>query len=225
MIGYLIEQELCNLLPVETPVATLLTMVEVDPHDPALQNPAKFIGPVYNEHEAKRLAAVHGWVVKPDGNAWRRVVPSPWPQRILELRPILWLLDHGVIVICTGGGGIPTMYRPDGAQTLVGVEAVIDKDLASALLAREVVATLLVMATDVDGIYLDWQTPQARLLRHTTPEALATHAFPAGSMGPKVMAACWFVRQTGQRAVIGALGDLAQMVAGTAGTQVSAPGG
>jgi carbamate kinase len=117
------------------------------------------------------------------------------------------------------------MYRPDGAQTLVGVEAVIDKDLASALLAREVVATLLVMATDVDGIYLDWQTPQARLLRHTTPEALATHAFPAGSMGPKVMAACWFVRQTGQRAVIGALGDLAQMVAGTAGTQVSAPGG
>jgi carbamate kinase len=117
------------------------------------------------------------------------------------------------------------MYRPDGAPRLVGVEAVIDKDLASALLAQEVAATLLVMATDVDGVYLDWQTPQARLLSHTTPDELTGHDFPAGSMGPKVLAACWFVRQTGQRAVIGALADLEQMVAGAAGTQVSMPGG
>jgi carbamate kinase len=224
MIGYLIEQELRNLLPLESPVATVLTMVEVDPHDPAFQHPTKFIGPVYDEPEAKRLAALHGWVVRPDGNQWRRVVPSPLPQRIFEMRPILWLLEHGTVVICTGGGGIPTMYRPDGARLLVGVEAVVDKDLASALLAQELAATLLVMATDVDGVYLDWQTPHARLLRHTTPDELARYEFAAGSMGPKVMAACWFVRQTGQRAAIGALADLEKLVTGKAGTQVTAPG-
>jgi carbamate kinase len=224
MIGYLIEQELRNLLPLETPVATILTMVEVDAHDPAFQHPTKFIGPVYDEPEAKRLAAVHGWMVKPDGNTWRRVVPSPLPRRTLELRPISWLLEQGTIVICTGGGGIPTIYRPNGAPTLVGVEAVIDKDLASALLAQELAATLLVMATDVEGVYLDWQTPHARLLLHTTPEELESYEFPAGSMGPKVMAACRFVRQTGQRAAIGALTDLEKLVAGEAGTQVTLQG-
>jgi carbamate kinase len=225
LIGYLIEQELRNLLPVDTPVATMLTIVQVDPHDPAFQHPTKFIGPIYDEPEAKRLAAVHGWVVKPDGNAWRRVVPSPLPQRLLDIRPILWLLEKGTIVICTGGGGIPTLYQPHGVPPLVGVEAVIDKDLASALLAQELAATLFVMATDVDGVYLNWQTPQAHLLSRTTPSELERYAFPAGSMGPKVMAACGFVRQTGQRAVIGALSDLEKMVAGQAGTQVTAPGG
>jgi carbamate kinase len=222
MIGYLIEQELSNALPCDRPIATLLTRVEVDAQDPAFHNPTKFVGPVYDEPEAQRLAAAKGWVVKPDGDWWRRVVPSPIPRRICELRPIQWLLDKGAIVICAGGGGIPTLSQPDGARLLRGVEAVIDKDLASALLAREVEAALLVLATDVDGVYLDWHTPQSRLLRHTTPQELEAYPFPAGSMGPKVSAACWFVRQTGQRAAIGALADLAQLVAGNAGTQVVA---
>lgn len=225
MIGYLIEQELSNVLPCDMPIATLLTRVEVDPHDPAFRNPSKFVGPVYNEQEARQLAATRGWVVKPDGDTWRRVVPSPMPKRICEMRPIQWLLAHGAIVICTGGGGIPTLHQPDSAHLLRGVEAVIDKDQASALLAREVEATLLVLATDVDGVYLDWHTPQAQLLRHTTPQVLEASTFPAGSMGPKVSAACWFVRQTGQRAAIGALADLAQLVTGAAGTQVLAPHG
>jgi carbamate kinase len=220
MIGYLIEQELSNRLPGDVPIATLLTRVEVDPRDRAFQNPTKFVGPVYDEREAKQLAAAKGWVIKGDGDKWRRGVPSPMPRRIVEIRPIPWLLDQGTIVICVGGGGIPTMCRPDGSHTFVGVEAVIDKDLASALLAREVEAALLVLATDVDGVYLDWHTPQARLLRHTTPQALQAYAFPEGSMGPKVAAACWFVRQTGRRAAIGALADLPKLVAGLAGTQV-----
>jgi len=223
MIGYLIEQELSNVLQFDMPIATLLTMVEVDPQDPAFHNPSKFVGPVYDEQEAQRLAAAKGWVVKPDGEQWRRVVPSPMPKRICEIRPIQWLLEQGTIVICAGGGGITIRSRPDDAHRLMGVEAVIDKDLASALLARELEAALLVLATDVDGVYLDWHTPQSRLLRHTTPQELETYAFPAGSMGPKVSAACWFVRQTGQPAAIGALADLARFVAGEAGTQVIAP--
>jgi carbamate kinase len=222
MIGYLIEQELSNVLPDDAPVATLLTMVEVDPHDPAFQNPSKFVGPVYDEQEAQRLMAAKGWVVKPDGDKWRRVVPSPMPKRICEIRPIQWLLDKGATVICAGGGGIPILQRSDGACRLIGVEAVIDKDLASALLARELEAALLVLATDVDGVYLGWQTPQSRLLRHTTPQELEAYTFPPGSMGPKVSAACWFVRQTGRRAAIGALAELDQLVAGAAGTQVVA---
>jgi carbamate kinase len=207
MIGYLIEQELTNVLPIDMPIATLLTMVEVDPQDPAFQNPSKFVGPVYDEQEAQQLAAAKGWVVKPDGEKWRRVVPSPMPKRICEIRPIQWLLEKGAIVICAGGGGIPILYRPDGTRLLMGVEAVIDKDLASALLARELDAALLVLATDVDGVYLNWHTPQARLLHDTAPQELEEHTFPAGSMEPKVRAACWFVRQTGQRAAIGALAD------------------
>jgi carbamate kinase len=164
MIGYMIEQELGNLLPFETPFATILTMVEVDPNDPAFQNPTKFVGPVYDEAEAKRLKAEKGWVFKLDGTKWRRVVPSPLPKRIFEIRPIRWLLEQNTIVICAGGGGIPTMYDPDKHRWLTGIEAVIDKDLASELLAREVEADLLVIATDVDGIYLDWGKPEQRKL-------------------------------------------------------------
>ena len=130
MIGYFIEQELGNLLPFEKPFATLLTMVEVDPDDPAFQDPTKFIGPVYEKAEADQLAAEKGWTVKPDGDKWRRVVASPLPKRIFEIRPIRWLLEQGAVVICTGGGGIPTMYEP-GTRTLVGAEVVIDKDRAS----------------------------------------------------------------------------------------------
>jgi carbamate kinase len=220
MVGYMIEQELGNLLPFEVPFATLLTMVEVDPADPAFRDPTKFIGPVYDQAEADRLAAEKGWVFKPDGAKWRRVVPSPLPKRIFEIRPIEWLLEKGTIVICAGGGGIPTMYAPDGTRTLLGAEVVIDKDRASALLARQLEADLFVMATDVDGVYLDWGQPTKRLLRRTTPGELIDRQFASGSMGPKVEAACDFVASTGRRAAIGALAEIEGIVAGEAGTIV-----
>jgi carbamate kinase len=218
MIGYVIEQELGNLLPKEQPLATVLTMVEVDPKDPAFANPTKFIGPIYLEDEARRLADEHGWTVKPDGNAFRRVVPSPKPKRIFEIRPIQWLVERGVIVVCAGGGGIPTVLDSEG--TLHGVEAVIDKDLASALLAEQLQADLLVIATDVDGVYVDYGTPEQRRLGVVTPEELEEITFPSGSMGPKVEAACGFARRTGKEAVIGSLVDIDAIVAGTAGTRV-----
>jgi carbamate kinase len=220
MIGYLVEQELGNLLPFEVPFATILTMVEVDPEDPAFQNPTKFVGPVYEKAEADKLAAEKDWIFKQDGNKWRRVVPSPLPKRIFELRPIQWLLDKGTVVICAGGGGIPTMYLPDGTRTLVGIEAVIDKDLASELLACELDADLFVIATDVDGVYLDWGKPEQRKLTQVTPAELRSYKFPAGSMGPKVEAAIHFVEKTGNRAAIGSLAEIEQIVAGTAGTNV-----
>jgi carbamate kinase len=220
MIGYMIEQELGNLLPFEVPFATILTMVEVDPQDPAFQDPTKFVGPVYEEAEAKRLAKEKGWVVKPDGKMWRRVVPSPLPKRIFEIRPIKWLLEKGTVVICAGGGGIPTMYDPDKERTLTGIEAVIDKDWATELLARDLGADMYIMATDVDGVYVDWGTPEARKIERATPDELEAYDFAAGSMGPKVEAACAFVRETGKRAAIGALADIEAIVKGKAGTIV-----
>jgi carbamate kinase len=220
MIGYMIEQELGNLLPFEVPFATILTMVEVDPSDPAFQNPTKFVGPVYEKEEADRLKGEKGWVFKQDGAKWRRVVPSPLPKRIFEIRPIKWMLEKGTIVICAGGGGIPTMYDPVKERWLTGIEAVIDKDLASELLAREVEADLFVIATDVDGVYLDWGKPEQRKLGKVTPQELRAHPFPAGSMGPKVSAAIQFVERTGKRAAIGSLQDIEKIVAGEAGTNV-----
>ena len=217
MIGYMIEQELGNLLPIEVPFATILTMVEVDPEDPAFENPTKPIGPIYNHEDAKLLETEKGWTMKPDGEYWRRVVPSPEPHRIFEMRPIHWLLEKGTIVICAGGGGIPTIFNSEG--NLEGVEVVIDKDRASSLLAFELEADLLIMATDADGVYLNWGTDSAEKISITTPDEIEKHEFEAGSMGPKVEAACDFVRRTGQRAVIGALADLPEMVAGVAGTQ------
>ena len=168
-IGYMIEQELGNLLPFEKPIATLLTMVEVDPDDPAFQDPTKFIGKVYDEAEAKAEAAAKGWTVKPDGKHWRRVVPSPLPKRIFQLRPITWLLEKGTVVIAAGGGGIPTMYEKGKDRHLVGVECVIDKDRATALLAREIGASVFVCATDADAVYLDWGKPGQRAIRSATP--------------------------------------------------------
>ncbi len=218
MIGYMIEQELGNLLPVERPLATILTMVEIDPDDPALKNPTKPIGPVYDESEARRITAEHDWVVAPDGDGWRRVVPSPLPRRVFEIRPIRWLLERNVVVICSGGGGIPTMY--DERRKLRGVEAVIDKDRASALLAEEVDAECLLLATDVDAVYLDWGTPEEKPIRNITPDRLARYSFPSGSMGPKVEAACTFVERTGRKAVIGALQEIEEMLAGRVGTLI-----
>lgn len=219
MIGYMIEQELGNLLPFDVPFATILTMVQVDPNDPAFENPTKFVGPVYDEVEARAMAEKYGWQIKQDGNKWRRVVPSPLPQHIFELRPIQWLLEKKTIVIAAGGGGIPTMYDPE-TNLLMGVEAVIDKDRASELLAEELDADLYIMATDVDGVYLDWGTPNARPIKRATPDELEAYDFAAGSMGPKVEAACHFVRATGKRAAIGALADIEAIVAGEAGTNV-----
>jgi carbamate kinase len=225
MIGYVLEQELGNLLPPEVPLATILTMVEVDPDDLAFTEPTKFVGPVYEQARADELAVSRGWMFRRDGDHWRRVVASPEPYRIFEIRPIRWLLDHQVVVICAGGGGVPTAYRgPDGptpaGRTLAGVEAVIDKDLASELLAREVGADLFVMATDVDGVYTDWGTPDQRRLDRVTVAGLTALPFPAGSMGPKVEAAVRFVERSGGRAAIGALGELEAIVKGDAGTQI-----
>jgi carbamate kinase len=224
MIGYLIEQELGNLLPEDVPFATILTMIEVDPDDPAFDDPTKFIGPVYEEADARKLGREQGWTFKQDGDHWRRVVPSPKPKRIFEHRPIRWLIEKGTIVICAGGGGIPTMFTPDGSPGLVGAEVIIDKDRAGALLATEIGADLFVMATDVDGVYLDWGTPDARKLERVQPEELQAQDFPDGSMGPKVEAACDFVERTGKIAAIGALEDIAAIVEGRAGTIVAPSG-
>ncbi|MBR8176667.1 carbamate kinase [Burkholderia ambifaria] len=219
MIGYLIEQELGNLLPADMPFATLLAQVEVDPADPAFDRPTKPIGPVYSRAEAERLAHENGWHIAPDGDAFRRVVPSPRPHRIFEIRPIKWLLEKGAIVICAGGGGIPTRYDANGK--LAGVEAVIDKDLCASLLARELQADLLLIVTDVDGAYVDWRLPTQSLIEAAHPDALDELGFAAGSMGPKVQAAIEFVRQTGRDAAIGSLADIAAIVAGRAGTRVT----
>lgn len=220
MIGYLLEQELGNALPMEVPFATLLTMIEVDPADPAFSNPTKFVGPVYDKAQSDRLAAEKGWIFKADGEYWRRVVPSPEPKRIFEIRPIRWLLEQNTVVICAGGGGVPTMYDPSAERTLIGVEAVIDKDLASELLAREVEADVFVMVTDVDGVYVDWGTPNQRRIDQATPDELRAHDFAAGSMGPKVEAAVRFVERTGKRAAIGGMERIVDVVEGRAGTQV-----
>jgi carbamate kinase len=221
MIGYLIQQELRSVLPAGRQVATLLTMITVDPADPAFANPTKFVGPVYPKEAAEKLAADKGWAFRPDGDAWRRVVPSPEPQQILEILPISWLLARGAVVICAGGGGIPTMHPAEGAGQLAGVEAVIDKDLASELVARDIGADLFAMVTDVDGVYLHWGTPEQRQLGRVTPAELAGQQFAAGSMGPKVTAAVRFVTRTGRRAAIGSLDDIARIVTGEAGTQVA----
>jgi carbamate kinase len=224
MVGYLIQQELRSILPSQNQVVTLLTMTVVDPNDPAFAKPTKFVGPVYPKETADALAAEKGWTFREDGAAWRRVVPSPEPRQILEIQPIIWLLERGAVVICAGGGGIPTQHPASGTSVLLGVEAVVDKDLAGELVAEDVSADLYVMATDVDGVYVDWGTPDQRRLSAVTPEELASYEFAAGSMGPKVEAATRFVTKTGRRAAIGSLIDIAAIVAGDAGTNVVADG-
>ena len=224
MIGYLIQQELGNELPFEKHLASLLTLIEVDGNDAAFADPTKPIGPIYGEEESKRLAKEKGWVFKPDGESFRRVVASPLPQRIFGIESIEWLLERDCVVICAGGGGIPVMYTDEPAtagRQLVGVEAVIDKDLASALLAKDLHADALAIVTDVDAVYVDWGTPQQRAVRRATPSALAGVEFAAGSMGPKVRAACSFVEETGGTAVIGSIADTPALLRGEAGTTVA----
>jgi carbamate kinase len=220
MIGYMIEQELGNVLPEDVPFATILTQVEIDPADPAFQNPTKPIGPQYTREEADRLARDHGWTVGPDSGLFRRLVPSPLPKRIFEIRAVEWLVERGVVVICSGGGGIPTMLTPDGV--LVGVEAVIDKDHAGALLASSLGAGAYLMLTDASAVWQEWGTPEARAIKTASPDALGKLSFAAGSMGPKVQAACDFVRATGGKAGIGALEDAVAIMEGRAGTLVMA---
>jgi carbamate kinase len=223
MIGYMIEQELGNLLPDAVPIATILTMVEVDPRDPAFLDPSKFIGPLYGEKDVKSVIASKGWTFKRDGEKWRRVVPSPKPVRIREIRPITWLLERGTIVICAGGGGIPVIPGAGTEEGFTGVEGVIDKDLASGLLARDLGADMFIMVTDTPGVYLNYKKPEAMLIRRTTPAELRLNMdqFPAGSMGPKVEAACAFVEATGKTAAIGAISDIGKICSGEAGTIVA----
>jgi carbamate kinase len=217
MIGYLLDQALQNELP-DRQLATLLTQVVVDPHDPAFAGPTKPVGPVYSEAEARRLAVERGWTVAADGRWWRRVVASPEPLDIRELPAIRLLVEAGVLVVCAGGGGIPVVVE---AGRVHGVEAVIDKDLAAALLARRLAAQFLLLLTDVPAVELDWGTPRARPLGMATPAELRAYRFAAGSMGPKIEAACRFVEATGGRAAIGALADAAAILRGQAGTTIA----
>ena len=218
MIGYMLIQELKNLMPSRN-VTALLTQVQVDPEDPAFANPTKFIGPVYEEAEAHTLAAEKHWVVKADGKFFRRVVPSPLPQRIVEGDAIETLIAQGHLIICTGGGGIPVTW--DG-QCLTGIEAVIDKDMSAAYLARQIKADALLILTDADAVYLDWGKPTQHPLRVTSPDELAGVKFDAGSMGPKVEASCEFVKATGGMVGIGSLEDGLAILKGEAGTNIVA---
>jgi carbamate kinase len=217
-IGYALEQELANTLPPGTEIATLLTRIEVKADDPAFAAPSKPIGPVYDEQTAKSLAALRGWRVAPDGKYWRRVVPSPVPVTVLNETSITRLVEAGALVICAGGGGIPVVR--DEAGKWHGAEAVIDKDAASALLAARLKADLFLMLTDVDAVYLDYGKPSQRPLSQAKPEDLAGDEFAAGSMGPKVAAACRFARETGRPAAIGRLQDAVAILAGQAGTRI-----
>lgn len=218
MIGYMIQEELVNFIPKSATVSTILTQTQVDPEDPAFQNPTKPVGPVYTKEEAEALAKQHGWTIAPDNDKWRRVVPSPDPKRIWGLAPVKTLVENNHIVICCGGGGIPTYFDKDG--NLVGAEAVIDKDLASAVLAASLDADLFVIATDVDGAYVGWGTPEQKRIAQADPESLRGFGFAKGSMGPKIEAVCRFVERSGKTAVIGALNQIEDIIAGKAGTRV-----
>ena len=219
MIGYWLIQALQNALP-ERRVACLVSRTLVREEDPAFARPSKFVGPVYDEQQAKVLAAAQGWQVRPDGSRWRRVVPSPEPAGLLDLPVIQMLLDGGTIVVCAGGGGVPVV-RHGHTGRLRGVEAVIDKDLTASLLARELRADALLLLTDVDAVQDGYGTGQARPIRRATPAELRARSFPAGSMGPKIEAVCRFAEATGNRAAIGRLGDAPALLAGQAGTTIT----
>ena len=218
MIGYLLEMALAGVLP-EREIVTLLTQVEIDPADPALNNPNKPIGPVYDAAEARRLARDQSWMMMHDGDGWRRAVASPEPRRIREIGAIKILVEAGAIVICGGGGGVPVVTTP--GHGIRGVEAVIDKDLAAALLAQSIGADVLLLLTDVAVVWTRWPADEGRPIGHTTPAALRAMSFAPGSMAPKVEAACRFVEATRRRAAIGAIGEAAAILDGSAGTAIA----
>ena len=219
LIGYWLQQALGRHL--RTPVITIVTQTVVDAADPAFADPTKFVGSVYDELEAKELARVHDWTFKRDGDSWRRVVASPAPRRIVEVGTADHLLRSGITVVLAGGGGIPVVEARDGLE---GVEAVVDKDLAAALAAKELGADLFLVLTDVPAVMTDFGTPDQRALGEVSVSDLESHDFPAGSMGPKVEAVCEFVRRTGSRAAIGSLDDVLAVMDGAAGTQVTSSG-
>jgi carbamate kinase len=217
MIGYLLLQALENALPGHQ-IVGLITQTLVAADDPAFENPTKFVGPIYDENEAQTLSRRWGWQVRPDARSWRRVVASPEPQAIIELATIRVLLADGAVVICAGGGGVPVRRTPDGR--LHGVEAVVDKDSTTALLAENLEADALLLLTDVPAVQLDYGTPNARSIDRISARDLERLQFPSGSMGPKVAAACRFVRATHKVAAIGRLEDAAELLAGTSGTTI-----
>lgn len=217
MIGYIIEQELENALDHDRPVATLLTQVLVDKDDPAFKKPTKFVGPVYEREEAEAKAQAAGWHIARDGDKWRRVVPSPRPLEIPDMRVLKLLLEQNVVIICAGGGGIPILRREDGS--MVGVEAVIDKDAASALLARQLGADALLLLTDVDAIYRDFGKDNATAIATLTLAEARNLDLPAGSMGPKLAAANDFAASGGISG-IGRLEDALAILERQAGTSV-----
>lgn len=218
MIGYWLLQAMQNRIPGRQ-VAAIINQTLVAADDPAFENPTKFVGEVYDREEAERLAAARGWTVRPDGAGWRRVVGSPRPQRVIETDLIQLLLDNGALVVCAGGGGVPVVRDERG--DLVGVEAVVDKDLTSAVLAEALAADVLLVLTDVAEVMKDFGTPQQAPIRRTTPAELRALDFPAGSMGPKVDAVCRFVERTGGTAAIGSLENVAAILDGSAGTIVT----
>jgi carbamate kinase len=220
-IGYALELALRNALPKDALVVTIVTQTLVDAADPSFATPTKPIGPVYDEATAHGLAELHQWSIARDGKYWRRVVASPRPIGIVELSSIRRLVDHRATVICAGGGGIPVCASADGS--LRGLEAVIDKDSSSSLLALELGAEMFIMLSDVDGVYLDYGGNAQRLIVSARPNSLVEQAvsFQAGSMGPKVAAAREFADATGYKAAIGALGDLMDIIAGRKGTTIS----
>jgi carbamate kinase len=222
LIGNWLLQAVERAIPARSAVC-LLTRTVVGADDPAFQRPTKFVGPMYAEALAKELAAQRGWEVRQDGAGWRRVVPSPEPRDIVELEDIRLLVDRGAMVICAGGGGIPVVRDPDGS--LRGVEAVVDKDLTAALLATRLDADALLLLTDVANVELNYGTPGARAIGAASVAQMRDHSFAAGSMGPKVAAACRFVEDTGGQAAIGRLQDAALLLSGAVGTLITARGG
>ena len=221
MIGYWLLQALQNELPGRQ-IAAIINQTLVSAADPAFSNPTKFIGEVYDEARAHLLAAERGWTVKPDGPHWRRVVASPAPQRVVETRLIRLLLSNGAVVVCAGGGGVPVVRNDLGR--LDGVEAVVDKDSTASILAQALDADALLILTDVANVFRDFGTPTQTAITSSTPAAMRDHDFPAGSMGPKVEAACRFVEITGGIAGIGRLEDAVAILAGSAGTVLTPTG-
>lgn len=216
MIGCLMQQGIKKELP-NTNVTTLITQVMVNSDDPAIADPSKFIGPVYDKESAQQLADQHGWTIKPDGDYWRRVVPSPTPSKIMESDAIKSLLEKDHIVICGGGGGAPIVKN---GTTIKGFEAVIDKDATAALLASEIGAAELLILTDGSHVYLDWGKPNARPLTDVTVKEMRSYSFAAGSMGPKVNACCDFAEQTGGTGNIGDLYQAVDVMKRTTGTRI-----